>query len=177
MKTPIHAIRLRTEFLTNPLGIEEAEPRFFWWVADPRPGALQRAYRIRCASSAGLLSCNQPDLWDSGKVVAADQIHIAYGGARLASRQRVWWDVQLWDKDDLLGAASPAAWFEMGLLTATDWQAKWIGTPLCGTGAHRPPVPLLRGTFSVPQVHKARLYISALGIYVASINGRRVTDD
>ena len=26
-------------------------------------------------------------------------------------------------------------------------------------------------------MHKARLYISALGIYVASINGRRVTDD
>jgi len=177
MTSPIRAARLRAEYLENPLGLEEIEPRFFWWVEDPRPGARQHAYRIRCARSADLLAQDRPDLWDTGKRISAEQAHVVYGGAALASRQRVWWDVQLWDADDRSGAVSPAAWFEMGLLAESDWQAQWIGAPLLGTGALRPPAPLLRGAFTAHDTRQARLYISALGIHVASINGSRVTEE
>ena len=43
--------RLRCEYLSNPLGIDETRPRLSWWVDDDRPAELQTAYRILAASS------------------------------------------------------------------------------------------------------------------------------
>jgi len=109
--SPSQALNLRTEFFTNPIGIDEPSPRLSWWVGDDRPGARQTAYRIRAASEASLLKTDSADLWDNGKVVSDAQAHIAYAGTALSSRKRVWWDVQLWDFDDAPGAVSAPAFF------------------------------------------------------------------
>ncbi len=60
----------------------------------------------------------------------------------------------------------------MGLLNAQDWSgAQWI------TGTNSPAAPLLRTVMNVTKpVAQARLYISAAGYYVASLNGQRVGD-
>jgi len=178
MVSPIAAEHLRTEYLVDPLGLDETLPRFSWWVGDDRPGAVQTASRIRCASDPDRLARGAADLWDSGKVERADQSQVAYAGRPLGSRQSVWWDVQLWDGEGAAGEPSAPARFEMGLLCPEDWQAEWIGAPLIGTGVHRPPVPLLRRAFTLADnVQQARLYITALGLYVPSINGQRVGED
>ena len=70
----------------------------------------------------------------------------------------------------------------MGLLNQSDWKAEWIndGKP----GQVNPedyylndPAPLFRKEFLVEKkIEKARLYITGLGYYEATINGKRVGD-
>lgn len=172
------AINLRTEYLADPVGIDETAPRFSWWIDDPRPGARQTAYRVRVASSPELLAQDAPDLWDSGQVASGQQAQIAYAGAALTSRRRAHWDVALWDAEGTPGPASDPAMFELGLLDRADWSASWITTEVETSGLSLPPAPILRRTFRVASpVRRARLYITALGLYEAHLNGHRVGDD
>lgn len=172
-----HITKLTTEYRHNPLGIDIARPRFSWRIETERQGARQTAYRVTAASQPQLLEEGRSYLWDSGRVDSDQSVHVPYAGPSLRSRERVYWQVTVWDDS---GAAhrSETAWFEMGLLNAGDWQAQWIGTPFCGGPRSTFPVPHLRKTFSLAgDVASARLYITALGVFDCSINGRPVGKD
>lgn len=86
---------LRTEDLDCPLALGTANPRLSWVLASDERDARQAAYEIRAASSAVLLKQDRPDLWHTGRVDAPSQ-RIAYAGAPLRSRQRVYWQVRIW---------------------------------------------------------------------------------
>ena len=88
------------------------------------------------------------------------------------------------------GWSDPAR-FEIELDRTSGWHASWIGpsraresvTPPSGAGPVDPvaraltPAPYLRRAFTVDQpVTSARLYVTALGLYEARLNGRRVGD-
>ena len=177
IQSPIRALRLRTEYQTAPLVIGSTTPRLYWHIDDPRPGARQTAYRVRAASSKERLDKGEANLWDSGRVESDEQSQIVYAGAPLKSRQRVWWDVQLWDASKNAGRPSDPAWFEIGLLERSDWNAQFVASPLVGTGQVGAPSPMMRKAFEVKgTVASARLYVTALGLYEASINGQRVGD-
>ncbi len=64
---------------------------------------------------------------------------------------------------------------EAGLLSVSDWSAHFV-TPAWDEDTSRPqPSPMLRREFDVrPGVTAARLYITALGVYEAQINGALV---
>jgi alpha-L-rhamnosidase len=51
---------------------------------------------------------------------------MVYAGPKLASRQRYYWTVRVWDAGDKPSAWAEPAWWEMGLLDNGDWTAKWI---------------------------------------------------
>ena len=91
-----------------------------------RRGAKQTAYQVLVASSPEHLAADQGDLWDSGKVVSDQSIHVAYAGKPLESRMQCYWKVRAWDKDGQPSAWSQPAQWSMGLLKPDDWQAKWI---------------------------------------------------
>ena len=112
----LRPVRLRCEYLANPLGIDVREPRLSWALESEQNGHTQTAYRILAASSEQLLAAGQADLWDSGVVSSAETLHVPYAGTKLASRQRCYWRVQVWDKDGTPAGMSEIAWFEMGLL-------------------------------------------------------------
>ena len=57
----------RAELLTNPIGIDEANPRLSWTLSTPVRGSVQSAYRVLVASSEEKLADNEGDLWDTGK--------------------------------------------------------------------------------------------------------------
>ena len=172
------ATNLRTEYMADPLGIDETAPRFSWWIDDARPGARQTAYRVRVASLPELLAGDAPDRWDSGNVAGDQQTQVAYAGAALGSRARGFWDVTVWDAEGTAGALSDVATFELGLLDRADWSAGWVTTAVEASGTVLPPAPMLRRTFRVERpVLRARLYITALGLYEAHLNGRRVGDN
>jgi hypothetical protein len=61
-------------------------------------------------------------VWDSGKVASDANVQIAYAGPALASRQRYWWQVQVWDADGQPSGWSAPGWWEMGLLAPADWR-------------------------------------------------------
>ncbi|MGA2496894.1 MAG: family 78 glycoside hydrolase catalytic domain [Tepidisphaeraceae bacterium] len=168
---------LRCEYLENPLGIDAASPRLSWILASDDPvarGLSQTAFQIVVASAAQELAQDRADLWDSGKVVSSQTAQLHYAGKPLASGQHCFWKVRSWDQ---AGTASrwsePASW-EMGLLDPQDWQAKWIGRT-DDTASN--PAPYLRRVFELKgPVKQARAYISGLGYYELSLNGRKVGD-
>ena len=165
------------EYRDNPLGIDVTRPRFGWQLQSDKTGARQTAYQIKAASSVDQLKAGKADLWDSGKVESDQSIHVAYAGKALSSRQRVYWTVTVWDE---FGSAiqGDTKWFEIGLLERNDWKGEWVGTALRGGPRSLIPAPMLRKTLtlaSAPQ--SARLYVTALGIYECSINGKQVSDD
>lgn len=117
---------LRTERRVDPLGIDVAAPRLSWQLSASRRGVEQSAYRIQVASRPELLDAAQPDVWDSRRVDSGASVNVAYGGPGLESRQRYFWTVTVWDDTGAEATGEPA-WWEMGLLSADDWHAGWIG--------------------------------------------------
>lgn len=191
------AINLKTEYLKNPIGIDIAKPRLFW---NCEGGVVQTAYRILATDDSGNV------IWDSGKVQSAQMTHVPWGGEALKSRACVQWRVKLWDETDAEGDWSETATFEIGLLHDTDWCAKWITgdyTPDSSVAdkkkkigksfllqgidflfesnkpenVERYPVDCFLHTFQANKtVKKARLYITACGIYEARLNGEKIGD-
>lgn len=118
--------RLHCEALTNPLAVAHPRPRLSWIVQSNERHQRQSAYQILAASRPELLAQNRGDLWDSGKVVSDETINIEYDGQPLASTQRCWWKVRVWDDADQASAWSETAVFAQAL-SPTDWQSDWIG--------------------------------------------------
>lgn len=161
------AINLKVEYLTNPIGIDITKPRFFW---NCEQGTMQSAYQI--------ISVNDKNqvMWDSGKVASNAMTHISYEGALLQSRNRIFWKVKLWDEQDIEGAWSEEASFEMGLLKKEDWMAKWITGDYLVDKKKRYPVDCFKKFFTIElaQVEKARAYLTACGVYEGSLNGKKM---
>ncbi|MGN0796625.1 MAG: family 78 glycoside hydrolase catalytic domain [Christensenellales bacterium] len=155
------ATNLKCEYLINPIGIDVQNPRLTWICED---GIEQTAYRI-------IAICEDKVVWDSGKTLS-NNMYCEYP-LQLGSRQRIEWSITLWDQDGVEGQASTAS-FEMGLLYSSDWQAQWIAGDYKVDKKLRYPVDCFRKIFDVSQVEKARLYITACGLYEAKINGNRV---
>ena len=123
----IRVDNLRCEGIVDPLGIDMDQPRLGWKLRSQQRGQCQTAYHILVASDLGRLASDEVDLWDSGKVSSEESVRIPYAGKTLASSQRVFWKVRVWDKDGRPSAWSKSASWTMGLLSAQDWQgARWI---------------------------------------------------
>lgn len=167
------AIQLQVEHANNPLGIDVKHPRLGWQIVSAGTNILQSAYRVVVSSSARKASSGKGDVWDSGKVISPDSFDVAYAGPELKSGCRYFWSVKVWDDRGHSSDWASAGWWEMGLLSSEDWSgAHWIMAEEDSQAA-----PLLRTDFSVVKgVARARLYISAAGYYVASINGQRIGD-
>jgi len=168
---------LRCEYQVDPIGLGTRQPRLFWKLDDERPGACQSAYRVLVASDPSLLARDEGDLWESGEVASEESTHVVYQGTAPVSRQRAFWKVQSADASGEPSPWSASASFEIGLLERSDWSARWIASPLAGSPKSSPVVPALRRAFDVGRpIARARLYVTALGLYQAWINGRRVGD-
>ncbi|MDB6027599.1 MAG: alpha-rhamnosidase [Verrucomicrobiales bacterium] len=171
LQAGFHPVRLRCEYLDNPLGIERAAPRLSWEIKSKERDQKQSAYEIIVASSPANLKKNRGDLWDSGKIDSDETAQIAYGGKQLASRQHCFWKVRTWDQDGKVSTSETATW-EMGLLDPADWNAKWIGRT---TDTNYQAAPFLRRAFSVEKkIKEARVYICGLGYYELHLNGAKV---
>ena len=153
----MNAIRLKTEHLFDPLGIDIQKPRLMW---NAEGGVKQKAYEI------------VTEKWQSGKV-ESDEMHAIYP-LPLASRERVTWRVRLWDENDQPGEWAKA-FFEMGLLDKKDWTAQWITGDYTPSKKERYPVDCFSKTFALDKpVASARLYATACGLYEARLGGQRV---
>lgn len=183
--TPVH---LRCEYLENPVGIDANQPRLSWQFEAAQVGLRslhQTAYQVLVANSKEFLA--GADLWDSGKVDTDQSNHVVYAGSPLSTGQQCWWQVRVWDNNGEVSAYSAPASWEMGLLHNADWQGEWIGLApqtqqydqqdqqLLHENPGFTPSPYLRTVTPLTQpVRKARLYITARGLYEAHINGQRI---
>jgi alpha-L-rhamnosidase len=156
----------------QPLGIDSPNPVFSWRFAETSSAAVDRqtAYQIR-VHGPGLL-------WDSGKVHSPVQSGVRYDGRALTSRQRLTWQVRAWDANHHVTDWSRASTWEVGLLALSDWgAARWIDHP---QRAETQPMPIFARQFTVDprrKVARARLYLSGVGMHLATLNGRGLTDE
>ena len=163
---------VRFEHHEEPFGIGEDRPRLSWQVSTGAPGWVQTAYELE-------LGPDEASLTSYGRTESDEQLLQPWPAPPLGSRERVAARVRVWGNDD--GGPSewsPVAWVEAGLLNPADWQAAMIRPGWEEESLADEPASRLSRTFEVSgAVSSARLYASAHGIYVASINGRRVGRD
>jgi alpha-L-rhamnosidase len=77
-------VRLRCEYLENPLGIDMASPHLSWQSDNTERNWKQIAYEVLVSST----STGKADIWDSGKIDSGESVGIAYNGPALHSRKR-----------------------------------------------------------------------------------------
>ncbi len=169
---PLHLTTLRCEYSTDPLGIDETQPRLSWRVESDTRGAKQTVWQLLVASSAALLAQDKGDLWDSGRVASDETTFRRYAGTVLKSSQQVFWKVRAWDAENHETPWSTPATWTMGLLKPEDWTARWVCAPWASESV------LLRKEFAVkPGLKRALLNVCGLGQYEASLNGTKAGDD
>ncbi|MCI4444709.1 MAG: hypothetical protein JHC32_01635, partial [Candidatus Aminicenantes bacterium] len=105
---------LRIEYLTNPLGVDVSQPRFFWKNNHSERGQKQAAYELIVSTSP---TAEKGDMWETGKVNSDSSIQIAYEGKALQSNQTYYWKVRIWDEQGRVSPWSQVARFDTGLLS------------------------------------------------------------
>jgi len=177
-QTPLAVKNLRVEYKVDPVGIDVTKPRFSWELVNSERGTAQTSYELRVAvSQAGL--AQGKTIWESGKQTSDASIQIEYGGPALESGAIYFWQVRVADNHGHLSDWSKAAHWEMGLLHAGDWKAKWITPNLAEDETKSNPSPMMRREFALnakKKVERARIYATAMGVYEMQLNGKRVGD-
>ncbi|MET9677839.1 family 78 glycoside hydrolase catalytic domain [Streptomyces sp. NPDC006482] len=167
---PLQPSPVRFEHLPDGLGIGTDNPRLSWTPA--AEAGDQHAYEVEVE--------RQGHTHRTGRIAGADHLLVAWPGEPLTSRERAVVRVRTWSASD----DEPSAWsalsvVEAGLLAPGDWSAVPVGAAWDeDPGAERRPARV-RKHFRADDkpIERARLYITAHGLYEAEINGTRVGDE
>ncbi len=169
----LNVLDLTIEYKKNPLGIDALQPRFAWKITGKGNDIMQTAYSVKVGSDQKLSTGKI--VWQSGKVMSDESVLIPYNGPALKSGQRYFWQVKVWDNKGRESKWSEVAFWEMGLLSPSDWKAKWIEMP--GDTNRYSPSPHFRTEFNVSKtIAKAVVYVTSHGYYELQINGKKVGD-
>jgi alpha-L-rhamnosidase len=143
------------------LGIGSSRPRLSWVVPEAAPDYAQEGYDVEVDG-------------DVHRVAGPEQILVPWPASPLASRQSARVRVRVRGGDTVSDWSEPAT-VEAGLLSPGDWTARFI-SPV-DLGGLEAPAPSLGSVLDIPgEVTSARLYITAHGVYTATLNGHRVGD-
>ena len=144
---------LRTEYLTEPIGLYTSSPRFTWEYSGNEEGFKASRYEVRIGTSPG-------DLRPYAE------------GMALKPHTRYYWNVTVWDGEGRPCATSETASFETAKFDPSDWSASWITDH---KDKEFEPAPLFRKSFPVgKEVKDARVYVASAGYHELFINGERV---
>ncbi|MCI6609114.1 MAG: alpha-L-rhamnosidase N-terminal domain-containing protein, partial [Bacilli bacterium] len=154
------AIHIQTEYLTNPIGISFSNPTILW---NCEGGKRQTAYQLKAY-------CGQEMIYDSNKVKSSRMK--AELPLSSHSRDIITLKLTLFDENDQMGEETEAM-FELGLLERKEFKGKWITGDYKVNKKKRYPVDCFKKEFDCNDVIKARLYITACGLYEAKINGKK----
>jgi len=175
-KNQISFYDLKTEYKTTPINIDVKNPGLSWKISATERNTLQDYYQIQAATNIRDFKRGKDLLWDSQKTASTSSIHIKYAGKELESMQRVYWRVRVWCGNTTSSWSEPT-FFETGLYSSSDWNAKWIRSTF-DQQDEPDPSPYFRKEFSLnKKVKKARAYASSIGLYELFINGNRAGNE
>ena len=164
---------LTIEHKKNPVGIDITSPRFSWKITGTGVNLLQSAYSIRVATDGKFSSA--ATVWQTGKVESDESVLVEYKGPDLKSGQRYFLQVKIWDNKGKSSKWSETAFWEMGLLSKSEWKAKWV--EIKGDTLQESPSPHFRKEFKVEKkIASARVYVTSHGYYELHLNGNKVGD-
>jgi len=164
------AIRVEHRTEASPvLGLGTPRPRLSWTTPGAPSSFRQAAYTLEVTRADGALT--------EATVDTSDQVLVPWPLEPLRSREAVAVRIRVRGHDGSgWSDYSRRCVIEVGLLRAEDWTARLI-SPRTAGGLGM-PAPVLSSTFTVAaDVISARLHISAHGVLVATLNGRRVGDE
>lgn len=169
--TQIFSVKLQVEHLRETLGIGTDRPRLSWIVENQSQGWYQSGYEVEASDSDGKLR------GQTGRVETDRSALVDWPFSPLLSRERFNIRVRVWGKDGGASDWSEHVHLETGLLSASDWSARFISPAWQEDANKSNPAPYLRREFELRNgISSARLYIAALGLYEAQINGQVVGD-
>lgn len=168
-------IELMCNQMLNPIGIGDQDISFSWKLSSEKRNIKQKRYDLQVALDSDFKGV----IWHQNEW--SDQsANLPYKGTKLVSKTRYYARVKCMDMDGSETEWSPVCSFESGLLEAEEWQAEWI-TPQKrendNEGKFRKPFTAKYKFQCSKKVQKARLYVSALGIYSADLNGEKIGKD
>ena len=160
---------LRVENLEKPQAIDTAEPRFSWIILSDKRDVRQTAYQI-------IVSTDQGEVWNSGRVESDQQLWVRYKGKPLKSAMQCTWKVKVWT------TAGESEWsaeecFGIGLLKESHWTGRWIGLDRLMPGEERGlhsrlAARYVRKEFELEKpVRRAIAYVAGIGLHELHVNG------
>jgi alpha-L-rhamnosidase len=162
---------LKCEYLADPIGVDNPNPRLSWLMTDSRQDAKQTAYRIYVGKDSTEVSRRKGASWDSGKILSSDNL-TNYQGAPLEPFTKYYWVIEIWDKDGKAATAGKVSTFETGMMGMKNWRGTWISDR---NDVKTLPAPYFRKAFNAAKkIKSARAYIAAGGLYELYLNGRKV---
>ncbi len=155
---------LTTGYMRDPIGIDADCISFGWKMRSEIIGKRQCAYEIN------VFDADRP-VWTSGKTESGISVGIEYTGSPLEKGKRYSWNVCVWDSDGKC-AVSEDAFFETGVSGLEIWEETDFISAEASSSA---PIFRTEKKLSGKVCTYARLYITAMGVYKAYINGYEVT--
>jgi alpha-L-rhamnosidase len=196
----IAAVHLTCEMTENPLAVIQSQPRLSWQLVSKEFNTSQIGYQILVASSEGKLKNDYGDIWNSGRVNSSKNLHISYGGSPLKTETKYFWKVKVWNQKGKISKWSETAFFRIAP-GESDLNPTWIGA-ITKADSHLPEGRnfhsatykrekkdalinasdslsrrsiMLRKSFNVTkEIKEAVVYISGLGHYELTFNGRKI---
>ena len=148
------------EYLKNPIGIGILNPRITW---DLEGIKKQTAFEIK-------FNINDNE-FSTGTIYSSSMNYIF--NDKFLPRDYVKYSIRVQNEDGIWSEYSEENFFEFGLLNEP-FVGKWITGNYNPTKKKRYPVDYFKKEFDLSKVKKARLYITACGVYEAKINDQRV---
>ena len=155
-------INIKTEYLHNPLGLGVVNPCITWNVVGndiKHQKSFEIVYFIDNVSRTIAKETSSTHYEFEEELKSKDYVSFKI---RVQNEKGVWSDY------------SDEQHFSIGLINKTDWSAKWIRGDYSVSKKKRYPVDYFKKEFEVKDTSKAFLYITALGIYEAYLNGVKV---
>jgi len=169
--TKISSVKLQVEHLHETLGIGVTSPRISWMVETNIPNWYQAGYEME------EFDVNDKLINQTEHIESDQSVLVPWPFEPLSSRERISIRVRVWGKDGSESDWSEPVAIETGLLSGSDWSARFISPAWEEDTIKSNPAPYLRHEFELHAgIKSARLYITSLGLYEAEINGQVIGD-
>jgi hypothetical protein len=192
--------KLTCEMVEDPLAVNTNHPRLSWQLVSKESNVTQSAYQILVASSEEKLKKGNGDIWNSGKVNSDKNLQITYSGNPLKNETKYFWKVKVWNQKGKSSNWSKINSFRIAP-SESALNPTWIGA-ITKADSHLPEGRnyhtatfnkekkaslinasdslsrrsiMLRKPFDVKkEIKEAIVYISGLGHYELTINGKKI---
>lgn len=167
------SIKLKCEYLINPIGIDTPEPRLSWQMKDERMEAKQTAYQIIVGTDSMDVLSGDGDMWVTKKNKTQESTR-TYAGKDLNPFTKYFWTIKTWDLNGRSSGINKVASFETGMMQVTNWQGNWISD---SNDENLKSAPYFRKVFNITKpIKSARIYIATAGLHELSVNGEKIGD-
>ncbi|MFC4597782.1 family 78 glycoside hydrolase catalytic domain [Cohnella hongkongensis] len=163
--------QVTADYLVNPVGITKP-PQLGWTIGSDKTNVIQKSYRIQVASDPRF----QNLLLDSGIVESEQSAHVEMKELKLSSSTVYYWRVRITD-DAEESEWSATASFATALLTHEEWKGQFVSAETKADAANSKGTYVRRKFAAKPEIARAVVYSTALGLYQLYINGTRVGED